>query len=117
MSIVESTLLSPARNVQDTQEIQVGAMATATGQKGSAKGRVQVSIVGGTRLTPAMIVVAMQKCAMATATGRNASAKGRVLVSIVEGTLQTPAMIVVEIEECAMAIATGQMGSAEGSVI
>ena len=42
----------------------------------------QVSIVEGTMLTPAMIVVAMQKCAMETATGRNASAKGRVQMSI-----------------------------------
>ena len=67
--------------------------------------------------TPAMIVVAMQKCAMETASGQNASAKGRVLDLIVEGTLQTPAMIVVEIEKCAMATATGQTESAKGSVI
>ena len=42
----------------------------------------QVSIVEGTMLTPAMIVVAMQKCATATATGQNASVKGRVQMSI-----------------------------------
>ena len=34
MSTVDSTLLSPARNVV---EIEVGAMATATGQMGGAK--------------------------------------------------------------------------------
>ena len=34
MSIAEHTLLSPARNVV---EIEVGAMATATGQMGGAK--------------------------------------------------------------------------------
>ena len=34
MSIADSTLLSPARNVV---EIEVGAMATATGQMGGAK--------------------------------------------------------------------------------
>ena len=76
---MESTLLSPARNVVEMQD---GAMATATGQKGSAKGRVQVSTVEGTMQTPAMIVVAMQKCAMETASGQNASAKGRVQMSI-----------------------------------
>ena len=38
----------------------------------------QVSIVEGTMLTPAMIVVALQDCAMATATGQEGSAKRRV---------------------------------------
>ena len=73
---MESTLLSPARNVV---EMQVGAMATATGQKGSAKGREQVSTVEGTLQTPAMIVVEIEKCAMATATGQTESAKGSVI--------------------------------------
>ena len=66
---MEGTLFTPARTVQDIQEIQVGAMATATIQMGGAKGRVQVSIVGGTMLIPAMIVGEIEECAMATATG------------------------------------------------
>ena len=69
VSIVEGTLFTPARTVQDIQEIQVGAMATATIQMGGAKGRVQVSIVEGTKLTPARIVVNIQYRATVTATG------------------------------------------------
>ena len=76
---MDSTPLSPARNVQDTQEIQVGAMATATGQNASAKGRVLVSIVEGTLQTPAMIVVEIEECAMAIATGQMGSAEGSVI--------------------------------------
>ena len=119
---MDSTPLSPARNVQDTQEIQVGAMATATGQMGTAKGRVQVSIVEGTMLTPAMIVGEIEECAMATATGHGTfrrlrgTAEGRVHVSIVEGTKLTPVMNVGEKAKCAMPTATGQMGGAEGGV-
>ena len=119
---MEGTLFTPARTVQDIQEIQVGAMATATIQMGGAKGRVQVSIVGGTMLIPAMIVGEIEECAMAIATGHGTirrlkgTAEGRVHVSIVEGTKLTPAMNVGEKEKCAMATATGQEGGAEEGV-
>ena len=119
---MEGTLFTPARTVQDIQEIQVGAMATATIQMGGAKGRVQVSIVEGTMLTPAMIVGEIEECAMAIATGHGTirrlkgTAEGRVHVSIVEGTKLTPAMNVGEKVKCAMATATGQAGGAEGGV-
>ena len=116
------TLFTPARNVPGILEIHIGAMATATCQMGTAKGRVQVSIVEGTMLTPAMIVGEIEECAMATATGHGTfrrlrgTAEGRVHVSIVEGTKLTPAMNVGEKAKCAMPTATGQMGGAEGGV-
>ena len=102
-------MLNPARNVV---EIQHRAMANATGQKDSAKVRVQVSVVEDTMLTPARNVVNIQYRAMANATGghfpiQEGIAEGRVQVSIVEGTKLTPARIVVNIQYRATVTATG----------
>ena len=67
-------MLTPAMIVVALQDC---AMATATGQEGSAKGRVKqiMSIAEHTLLSPARNVVEIEVGAMATATGQMGGAK------------------------------------------